>query len=108
MTVYNSISFLILAFIAIAVSAVLHYGFRLYLRRDIWAFLSKCVIAWFGAWLGPPVIGHWFSGMHYMNVWFVPATIGAVGAVILTYDIARTFGRGATDAAGEGRLPRRQ
>lgn len=95
MTVYNSISFLILAFIAIAVSAVLHYGFRLYVRRDIWAFLSKCVIAWFGAWLGSPVVGHWFSGMHYMNVWFVPATIGAVGAVILTYDIARTFGRGA-------------
>ena len=92
-TVYNSISFLILSFIAVAVSAILHYGFRLYVRRDIWAFLAKCVVAWLGAWLGSPVAGYWFAGLHYMNIWFIPATLGATAAVILTVDLARTFGR---------------
>ena len=88
----NSISFLILAVIAIVVSAIFHYGFRYYVKNDCWSFLSKCVVGWFGAWLGTPVAGAWFHGLNYHNIYYIPAIIGAAGAVIVAVDVARMFG----------------
>ncbi len=88
----NSISFLILAAIAVVVAAILHYGCKYYVKDDIWSFLSKCVVAWFGAWLGSPVLGHWFAGLNYHSIYYVPAVLGAVGAVIVAVDMARMFG----------------
>lgn len=87
----NSITFLILAVIAIVVAAILHYGCKFYVKGDVWSFLSKCIVAWFGAWLGTPVIGAWFHGFHYGNVYYIPAVIGAVGATILAVDVARMW-----------------
>jgi uncharacterized membrane protein YeaQ/YmgE (transglycosylase-associated protein family) len=87
----NSITFLILAVIAIVVAAILHYGCRSYVKDDIWSFLSKCVVAWIGAWLGTPVVGAWFAGWNYQHVYFIPAIIGAVGAVIVAVNCARMF-----------------
>lgn len=92
MIAQNSITFLILAGIVIVAAAILHYGFKYYVKDDCWSFLSKCVVGWFGAWLGTPVAGAWFDGMNYMNVYFIPAAIGAFGAIIVAVDVARMFG----------------
>jgi uncharacterized membrane protein YeaQ/YmgE (transglycosylase-associated protein family) len=89
------VAFLILAVIAVVVSGVLHYVCKYYVTDDVWSFLSKCVVGWFGAWLGSPVLGHWFAGLNYGSVYYVPAVIGALGAVIVAVDMARMFaGRG--------------
>jgi uncharacterized membrane protein YeaQ/YmgE (transglycosylase-associated protein family) len=58
-------SFLILLLISVAVSAVLHYGFKFYVRAGTGSFLSKAIIGWIGAWLGSPVFGHWPEGFSY-------------------------------------------
>lgn len=85
----NFISFLILAVIAVVVAAVLHYVCKFYVKDDFWSFLSKCVVGWLGAWLGTPVAGAWFSGLNYGNVYYIPAIVGAIGAVIVAVDVAR-------------------
>lgn len=92
MIAQNSITFLILAAIAIVAAAILHYGCKYYVKDDIWSFLSKCIVGWFGAWLGSPIAGHWLHGWNYKDVYYIPAAIGAVGAIIIAVDIARMFG----------------
>jgi hypothetical protein len=44
------ISFLILLVISIVVSAVLHYGFKYYVRPGLNSFISKVIFGWLGAW----------------------------------------------------------
>ena len=87
----NSISFLILLIISVAVSAILHYHFKYYVTPGHWSFCSKVVVGWIGAWLGSPVFGHWpnrIPSLHYAEVWYIPAILGALALIIVAVDVA--------------------
>jgi hypothetical protein len=88
----NFISFLILLVIAVVVSAILHYGAKYYVTPGLWSFCSKVVVAWIGAWLGSPVFGYWpheISALGYGNVWFIPAILGSLAALVLAVDLVK-------------------
>ena len=96
-------SFLALLIISILVSGTLHYGFKFYVRSGTVSYLSKVVIGWFGAWLGSPVFGHWWEGLNYEQVYYVPAILGSLAMLILVVDCVKTCGAacvpGTSDAS---------
>ena len=85
----NFISFLILLIISVGVSAILHYHFTYYVTPGHWSFGSKVAVGWVGAWLGSPVFGYWphkIPILHYGDVWFIPAIIGALSSIVVAVD----------------------
>ena len=84
------VSFLILLVISIVVSAILHFGVKLYITPGAASFLSKVTIGRIGAWLGSPVFGHWWQGLAYQQVYIVPAILGSFALQILAVDAVRT------------------
>lgn len=94
------LSFLILLVISIVVCAILHYGCKYYVIPGAWSFCSKVVAGWVGAWLGSPVLGHWFDGLKYgpegqYQLFFIPAILGSAALVVLVVDVAKTSGAGS-------------
>ncbi len=85
-------SFLVLLVISLVVSAVLHYGFKFYVRGGTVSFLSKVIIGWIGAWLGSPVFGNWWAGLNYGQVYYVPAILGSLAMLVLVIDCVKTCG----------------
>lgn len=83
-------SFLALLIISALVSGILHYGFKFYVRAGTASYLSKVVIGWFGAWLGSPVFGHWWEGLNYEQVYYVPAILGSLAMLIVVVDCVKT------------------
>ena len=81
------VAFIILVVISVGVSAILHYGFKFYTAPGLSSFFSKVVAGWIGAWLGSPVLGHWFEGVNYGEVYFLPAIIGCAAILVLAIDI---------------------
>jgi uncharacterized membrane protein YeaQ/YmgE (transglycosylase-associated protein family) len=92
-------AFLILLVISVVVSWVLHFGLNYYVTPGPWSFASKVVVGWFGAWLGTPVFGRWFPGMNYMDIYYIPAVIGAFAALVVAVDLVSMLKGGATTAA---------
>lgn len=85
------VEFAILAVIAGAVAGVFHFVLHFHIVPDLWSFLGKVVLAWIGAWLGSPVLGHWWNGLNYGDIYYFPAILGAIGAVILSVDLFKTL-----------------
>jgi uncharacterized membrane protein YeaQ/YmgE (transglycosylase-associated protein family) len=83
-------SFLVLLIISVVVSGILHYGFKFYVRSGTVSYLSKVVVGWIGAWLGSPVFGHWWEGLNYGQVYYVPAILGSLAALILVVYCVKT------------------
>jgi uncharacterized membrane protein YeaQ/YmgE (transglycosylase-associated protein family) len=81
------ISFLILLVISVVVSGILHYGLKYYVTPGFWSFCSKVAVGWAGAWIGSPVFGHWPADLHYEDIWFIPAILGAAGVLIVAVDL---------------------
>ena len=84
------INFLILLAISVAVSGVLHYGLEYYVTPGNWSFVSKVVVGYVGAWIGSPVFGNWphrYPQLHYGEIWFIPAILGAVALIIVAVDL---------------------
>ncbi len=80
------VSFLILLIISIVVSAILHFGLKYYIVAGISSFFSKIVLGWIGAWLGSPVLGYWFEGICYEQIYIIPAILGALALIVLAVD----------------------
>ena len=78
------ISFVILLVISVIVSGILHYGFKLTSRtvQDHWAFVTKIIVGYYGAWWGTARYGKWFDGLNYQSVYYIPAILGAFSAVV--------------------------
>ena len=78
------ISFIILLVISVVVSAILHYGFKLTSRtvQDHWAFVTKIVIGYYGAWWGTTVYGQWWEDLNYQDIYYIPAVLGAFSALV--------------------------
>lgn len=87
----NFLAFLILLVISIVVSAIMHYGFKYHVRPGFDSFVSKVIFGWIGAWLGSPVLGHWFGVLAYENVYIIPAILGCFAVLILLVDMTLTF-----------------
>lgn len=82
-------SFLILLVISIVVSAILHFGLKYYVTPGLWSFCSKIVVGWIGAWLGSPVLGHWWPGLQFEEVYYIPAILGSTALLILAVDLTK-------------------
>lgn len=78
------ISFLILLVISVIVSGIIHYGFKLTSRTvlDHWAFVTKIIVGYYGAWWGTAIYGQWWEGLNYQSVYYIPAILGAFSAVV--------------------------
>lgn len=88
----NFVSFLILLIISVVVSAILHFVCKCYVVPGWASFLSKVIFGWIGAWLGSPVLGHWFSGVQYKEVYIIPAILGSFALLIVLVDLLKTCG----------------
>ncbi len=77
---------LLILFVAGLIAAgVLHYVIRYRFLDGFDGFVGKCIAGWVGAWLGSPVLGHWFERAKLANVYLIPALLGAfVGAFVVT------------------------
>ena len=84
------ISFLILLIISVVVSGILHFGFKYYITPGFASYLSKVVIGWIGGWLGSPVLGYWWEGLNYQEVYIVPAILGSLLILIFAVDLVKT------------------
>jgi uncharacterized membrane protein YeaQ/YmgE (transglycosylase-associated protein family) len=84
------ISFIILLAISVAVTIIIHSLLKYYVISGFWSFVSKVIIGWIGAWLGSPVLGYWFNGVNYNQVYIIPAILGAAALEILVVDFVKT------------------
>ncbi len=85
-------SFLVLLVISAVVSAILHFGVKFYVVPGLASFCSKIAVGWIGAWLGSPVLGHWWPGVNYGEVYIVPAILGALALLVMAVDIVKMLG----------------
>lgn len=74
-------SFLVILVAGIIAAFVLHYLVQYRCLRGFDGFLAQWVVGWFGAWLGPPVLGHWLFKIH--GIYGIPALLGAFGGVFI-------------------------
>ncbi len=88
------LSFLILTLIGAVVAVAYHNVIRYRFLEGHDALIGKLIIGWFGAWLGSPVLGHWFWKVE--NVYIVPAILGAMAAIQLTVLTAKALAQLAT------------
>jgi uncharacterized membrane protein YeaQ/YmgE (transglycosylase-associated protein family) len=78
-------AFLVLFVAALIAAIVLHYLLRYRFLEGFDGFLGKLGAVWIGAWLGSPVLGHWFESVRLANIYLIPALLGAfAGAFALT------------------------
>jgi len=81
----NFWAFLVLLVAAVIAAVVLHYLIRYRFLEGIDGFLGKVIAGWVGAWLGSPVLGHWFERVKLAHIYLIPALLGAfAGAFALT------------------------
>lgn len=83
-------SFLVLLIISVVVCGILHFVFKYYIVPGFWSYLSKVAIGWVGAWLGSPVLGKWWEGVNYEEVYIVPAVLGCLFLVVFAVDFVKT------------------
>ena len=77
-------SFLTLLILGFVAAVALHFVARYRMVQGFDGFVAKWIAGWFGAWLGSPVLGHWWFTIH--NVYVIPALVGAfVGAFSGTF-----------------------
>ena len=77
------LSFLVLSVIGAVVAWVYHFALRYRFLEGQAALFGKLVVGWVGAWLGSPVLGHWFWKVE--NVYVVPAILGAIATIHMNY-----------------------
>jgi uncharacterized membrane protein YeaQ/YmgE (transglycosylase-associated protein family) len=97
------ISFLILLLISVVVSAVLHYGLKYYVRPGLNSFFSKVIFGWIGAWLGSPVLGHWFPGVQYQEIYIIPAILGSLALLIIMIDLVKSIKGALVEQSSTGK-----
>jgi uncharacterized membrane protein YeaQ/YmgE (transglycosylase-associated protein family) len=73
-------AFVVLLVAGVISAAVLHYILRYRVLECFDGFLAKLIAGWLGAWLGSPVLGHWFEPVKLAGIYLVPALLGAFAA----------------------------
>jgi len=78
-------AFLVLLVAALIAAIVLHYLICYRFIEGFEGFLGKVGSGWVGAWLGSPVLGHWFEPVKLAGIYLIPALLGAfAGAFTIT------------------------
>jgi uncharacterized membrane protein YeaQ/YmgE (transglycosylase-associated protein family) len=77
----NFWAFLVLLVAALIAAVVLHYLVCYRFLEGVDGLLGKVVAGWVGAWLGSPVLGHWFEPVKLEGIYLIPALLGAFAAV---------------------------
>ena len=72
-------AFLTLLIISIVISVILF----LVKVRVTGGFIVMVIVAWFGAWLGSPVLGYWWEALCVEGIYIAPAVLGSLVAVCL-------------------------
>lgn len=81
----NFWAFLVLLVAGLIAAVVLHYAVCYRFLEGFDGAVGKLIAGWLGAWLGSPVLGHWFEGAKLANIYLIPALLGAfVGAFVVT------------------------
>jgi uncharacterized membrane protein YeaQ/YmgE (transglycosylase-associated protein family) len=75
-------AFLVLLVASLIAALVLHYVARYRCLKGFDGFLGQLITGWIGAWLGSPVLGHWFQHVELGGIYLIPALIGAFAAAI--------------------------
>lgn len=75
------VPFVVLLGIAAIVATIFQFALRYRFVSGLDAAYAKLAIAWFGAWMGAPVFGHWWFMVG--GVYVAPAFVGAITAVVL-------------------------
>lgn len=73
----NFWAFLVLLVAGLIGAVVMHYVARYRILEGFDGFVGKVIVGWLGAWLGSPVLGHWFEPVKIANVYLIPALLGA-------------------------------
>ena len=82
-------SFLTVAILGLIAAGVLHYGVRYKFLPGLDGFVSKWIIAWMGAWLASPVLGHW--AWRIGSVYVIPGIVGAFAGAFLVTAAMKAF-----------------
>ena len=90
--------FLWLLIIAVIVSVVMYYAFKIQLAAGYW---MQLIISWVGAWLGSPVFGNWFEKVKVEGVYIIPAILGAIALTWFYRTREKGAGTEADRPAGE-------
>ena len=85
--------FVVLLAAGLISAAVIHYALRYRFLEGLDGFLGKWMVGWLGAWLGTPVLGHWFTPLKYGNVYLLPALLGAFAGSFAITATAKAFAK---------------
>ena len=89
----NFWAFLVLSVAGVIAAFVIHYLARYRVLEGFDGFLVKVIAGWVGAWLGSPVIGHWFERVKIANIYLIPALLGAFVEVFVWVAIAKAMAK---------------
>lgn len=79
------VEFGVLVIAGLISAVVIHYAVGYRFLQGIDGLLAKWGVGWLGAWVGSPVLGHWFEPLKVGNVYLLPALIGAfAGSFMVT------------------------
>lgn len=70
--------FLWLTIVAVVVSLLMYFLLNV---KMVGGPISNIMVGWVGAWLGSPILGHWFKALSADGVYFIPAILGCAALV---------------------------
>ena len=89
----NFWAFLVLLVAGVIAAAVVHYIARYRVLEGFDGFLGKVITGWMGAWLGSPIIGHWFERVNIANIYLIPALLGAFAGAFVAVATAKAMAK---------------
>jgi uncharacterized membrane protein YeaQ/YmgE (transglycosylase-associated protein family) len=89
----NFWAFLVLSVASVIAAGVIHYVAHYQILEGFDGFLGKVITGWVGAWLGSPIIGHWFEPVKIANIYLIPALLGAFAGAFVGVAIAKAWAK---------------
>jgi uncharacterized membrane protein YeaQ/YmgE (transglycosylase-associated protein family) len=89
----NFWAFLVLLVAGLVAAAVIHYVARYRFLEGFDGFLAKVIAGWVGAWLGSPILGHWFEAVKIANIYLIPALLGAFAGAFVVVASAKAMAK---------------